>query len=79
MLHYIICDSTVILTKKKYSSWREIQAEYNTYVTSLGPFLLNELLEYFADEYKDETEWPFSKNEIHIFWNDTSECLKKHF
>jgi hypothetical protein len=67
-LNYIILKNNFLLSKKNYSSWREIQDEYNdSYITSLGPWTLEELLDYFLVEYKKESNWPFSQSEIEKF------------
>ncbi len=41
----------MLLTKKRYADWRAVQAEFDDYVTSLGPFLPGELVEYLGGEY----------------------------
>ena len=66
--YYILLRDEVVLSKKKYSSWREIQDEYSdTYLSSLGPWSAEELLSYFADDFKEESNWPFSKAELEKF------------
>ena len=41
----------MILTKVAFSNWRAVQAAYNDYMASLGPFTDEELLDYLAVEY----------------------------
>ncbi|RQM64666.1 hypothetical protein [Aeromonas enteropelogenes] len=41
----------MLISKKKYESWRQIQDEYETYKASLGPWEVEETIEYLVDEY----------------------------
>ncbi|AEF54356.1 hypothetical protein [Marinomonas posidonica] len=50
-LHIIYTETDMVLSKKDYESWREIQDEYVTYKTSLGPWGMDEVIEYLTDEY----------------------------
>lgn len=43
----------MLLSKKKYESWREIQDQYPDYMTSLGPWGSEETAEYLESEYPD--------------------------
>ena len=63
----------IILSKKQYETWRDIQHEYNEYVTSLGPFTQEELFDYFEIEYKNE--WPIKRSEIESFFLSTNTQL----
>lgn len=42
------------LTKKPYQDWREIQEEFEDYMTSLGPWSAPELLDFLQSEYPKE-------------------------
>ena len=50
-LHIIYTESEMLLSKKQYESWREIQDEYPDFKTSLGPWTTEETEEYLTDEY----------------------------
>lgn len=50
-LHVIYTESEMLLSKKPYASWREIQDEFATYTTSLGPWTAQEVLEYLRQEH----------------------------
>jgi hypothetical protein len=52
-LHIIYTQREMLLSKRAYSSWREIQDEYTDYQTSLGPWAEEEVIEYLSDEYPD--------------------------
>jgi hypothetical protein len=41
----------MLLTKKQYRTWREIQDEYSDYMTSLGPWTASDLVEFLKEEY----------------------------
>lgn len=62
---YIILENNVLISKKEYSDWRAIQDEYfDNYVTSMGPWTVDEFLEYLKDDFKDESNWPFNTQDI---------------
>jgi hypothetical protein len=50
-LTLIYTESNFLISKKQYLSWREIQDEYPDYKTSLGPWSVDEVIEYLAEEY----------------------------
>lgn len=50
-LTLIYTDSHFLLSKKTYSSWRDVQDEYPDYKTSLGPWSVEEVVEYLSEEY----------------------------
>ena len=52
-LHIIYTESQMLLSKKRYGSWREIEDEYESYKASLGPWSHDQVIEYLADEYQD--------------------------
>ena len=67
----------MILSKKRYSDWREIQEEYESYVTSLGPFSEEELVEFLSEEYgRDDAKWGFTLGELRGFMNSEAAVLK---
>ncbi|NJL55564.1 hypothetical protein HC928_10485 [bacterium] len=47
-LHIIYLKSQMLLSKKQYSDWREIQDEFIDYVTSLGPWTEQEVIDFFS-------------------------------
>jgi len=49
-------NSKLILSNKKYQNWKEIQTEYNEYMTSLNFEKIKEIKEYLTIEYKLKTE-----------------------
>jgi uncharacterized protein len=58
----------MLLSKKDYSGWQEIQDEHEDYMTSLGPFDEEGLLEYLSNEYgADEGGWGFTREEVSRF------------
>jgi len=58
----------MLLSRKRYSDWREIQDEYEDYMTSLGPFPEEYLLDFFSEEYgEDDARWAFSREQIREF------------
>lgn len=57
----------VLLTRKPYADWREIQDEWDDYMTSLGPWTAEDVVEFFRDDFGDEAHWPFSAGEVAAF------------
>ncbi len=52
-LHIIYLKNSVLLSKKSYSSWREIQDEYEDFKASLGPWAAEEVEDFLEQEYLD--------------------------
>lgn len=73
----IYLDRGVLLSRRRYNSWQEIQAEYwNDYKTSLSPMSCQELLDFFAEDCGEEANWPFSKDEILAFFTHGPETIR---
>ena len=53
MLHIIYTESEVLLSKRKWASWREIQDAVPRYKASLGPWALAETVQFLQNEYSD--------------------------
>ena len=49
-------DGRMLVSKKVYSSWREIQDEYEAYMTSLGPWTVEAVLDYLRTDYPDSAD-----------------------
>jgi hypothetical protein len=52
-LHIIYTVGSMLLSRKAYASWREIQAEYPDYKTSLGPWSVEQVVEYLQSDYPE--------------------------
>jgi hypothetical protein len=67
----------MLLSKKQYSDWREIQDEYENYMTSLGSFSIDELVMFLSEQYgTDEGNWGFSQEEIRSFMESDALVLE---
>lgn len=65
----IYLDDCVLLSKKEYSCWREIQDEYyEKYKANLGPMSCAEIISFFEDSFVQEDNWPFSCKKIIEFF-----------
>lgn len=51
LLYIIYIETDILLSKRQYGSWREIQDEYQNYKASLGPWSVQEVIEFLSDEY----------------------------
>ncbi len=58
----------MLLSKRKYGDWREVQDSFDDYKTSLGPYALDELWEYLNIEYPGAV--PFDRDEVDSFLAD---------
>jgi hypothetical protein len=67
----------MLLSKQQYSDWREIQDEYESYLTSLGPFSVEELVSFLWEEYGNGAgQWGFSGEEISNFMKSDTTVLE---
>ena len=67
--NYIILENSILLSKKDYANWREIQDDFDTYKASLGPYTKEELIAYLRDDIKYESEFPISIQRIESYFN----------
>jgi len=79
LLHVIYLRSNgILVSKKQYSDWREIQDEYEDYMASLEFSSGQELIEFLRIDWKeDETKWPFSSSQIMTFMNSNEQILRQ--
>jgi glutathione S-transferase len=62
----------MLLSKHPYQSWREIQNQYPDYMTSLGPWEEDTVIQYLADEYPELS--PHPQEQVNAFIADTQEA-----
>ncbi len=75
-VYYVILEDGILLSKKDYKHWREIQDEYyETFKASLGPWTYEELICYLEDDLKNENRWPFVKDKLNDFFKDNEIVL----
>lgn len=55
----------MLLSKKAYLSWQQIQDEYDDYLTSLGPWTAEEVEEFLREEYPGAA--PFTAGQVRAF------------
>jgi hypothetical protein len=74
--HYILLKNDTILSKKEYKHWREIQDEYyGEFMANLGPWTYKQTIQYFEDDFMDESRWPFSKESLIKFYEGNEMIL----
>ena len=67
----------MILSRKHYADWREIQAEYGAYMTSLGPFTGEGLVDFLEREYgHEDARWGFTREEVRAFMKSDATVLE---
>ena len=67
-------NSKVILSKKTYSDWKEIQTEFDDYMSSLEFESTEDLIEYLSFNYKISLEE--IKSQINIINTDESSQIE---
>jgi membrane protease YdiL (CAAX protease family) len=67
----------LLLTRKPYADWREIQDDHADYMTSLGPFDEDDLIEFLTNEYgADDAHWAFTRTQLRDFIASDATVLK---
>ena len=61
-LHIIYTRSALLLSRRAYASWWAIQAEFADYQTSLGPWPVEEMIDFLHEEYPDL--WPSAAAQV---------------
>ena len=65
----IYLNDGMLLSKKEYSCWEEIQDEYyEKYIANLEPMSCDETIFFFEDSFVQEENWPFSRKRIIEFF-----------
>lgn len=54
----------LILSKKHYNSWHEIQNEYSDYMTDLSFSSCEDIIKFFENDFSEENEFPLSIKQI---------------
>jgi hypothetical protein len=68
--------SGLLLSRRPYADWREVQDAHDDYLTSLGPWTAEEIADYFAHDYtSDDARWPFSRRQVEAFFASSAETL----
>ena len=73
LLHIIYLESRMLISKKRYAGWRQIQDEFADYKASLGPWPVAEVLDFLRTEYAPHC--PFSREQIEIFLLSDDETI----
>lgn len=68
---------TIVLSKVVYSNWHSIQDDYEDYMTSFGPWDVDTILSFFEEEFKEESAWVFTKEQIRSFMESQEFILKE--
>jgi hypothetical protein len=73
VLHIIYLESKMLLSRKQYPGWRQIQEEFPDYKTSLGPWPVSEVLDFLRAEYP--ISQPFTREQIERFLASDEESI----
>ena len=73
----IYLDDCILLSKKRYRSWKECQDKYyEKYKANLAPMTCDEIISFFEEDFGQEENWPFTRKEIIDFFN-SEEIIKQ--
>lgn len=73
MLHLIYTRGEMFASKRPWSSWREIQDAYAGYMSTLGPWSDEEMIDYLQDEYPNLS--PNAERQISALMSGTVETV----
>jgi hypothetical protein len=76
-LYIIYTETAMLLSKRNYASWLDIQDEYRSYKASLGPWEQDEVAEYLSAEYSALS--PPAKEQIATLLSASSETIELTF
>lgn len=77
-LHVIYTRSDlVLLSRREYESWQRIQDEVADYMTSLGPWPAEEVIEFLREEYPDL--WPDAAEQVNSFLSSDDQMVALQF
>ena len=76
-LHIIYTETGMLLSKRHYASWRNIQGEYQGFKTSLGPWEEGEVAEYLASSYSNLS--PSAQEQIAALLSTSNEAIELTF
>lgn len=71
-----LVNGDILFTKKLYSHWREIEADYMGYQSSLPAMTYKELTAFFTEDYGEEEDWPIYKADIQEFFESSEETIR---
>jgi hypothetical protein len=78
-LHIVYCESRMLLTKRHYDDWRQIQSAFPDYKTSLGPWPAVQVMDFFRHDWgEDGTRWPFTREQIAAFLESDHETITRN-
>lgn len=73
----IYLDDCMLLSKKEYSSWQEVQSEYQErYKTNLEPMTFDEMIDLFEGDFGEESSWPFSRKKMFNFFHSDESTIQ---
>ena len=76
LLHIVYCESRMLLTKRHYEDWRQIQSAYPDYKASLGPWSAVHVMDFFREDWGEDGKcWPFSREQILAFLQSDDDTI----
>mgnify|MGYP000018458115 CR=1 FL=1 len=74
----IFLDHALVLTKRVFRNWREVQIEYYAhYKANLEPLSCEEIIAYLNEEYGNDL--PFSEKELRQFFEGDLQTIYAEF
>ncbi len=72
----VFLEEGLALDKRPYDEWRAVQDAHPSYKTSLGPWTVEELFDYFEHDYAPGEE-PFSRPRVEAFMRGDALVLRE--
>ena len=73
-LHLIFTEEHVLVSRRAYASWREIQAEYADYKASLGPWSEETTVSWLGSEYGSRSLGAAASRDVVVQRGRSSTC-----
>jgi len=76
-VHIIFTKSAVLLSRKSYASWRQIQDDFEDYKASLAPRSPEDAIEWLGTEYSDLS--PSASDQMRAFLSGSEDVVEVTF
>jgi hypothetical protein len=76
-LHIIFTETDILLSKRNYPSWKDIQAEFDDFKASLGPWDAADVADFLADEYSGLS--PSAQIQVEAFLSSPADLAAINF
>ena len=73
----IYLEDSILLSKKQYDDWKDCKDEYyKKYKANLSPMSCEEILSFFEEDFKQEENWPISRERVIEFFRSDETLIQ---